>query len=232
MKICDFDVEIVKKDIKNLHLSVLPPNGKIKVSAPLFMTDESIKLFIIANQEWILNKQKEFFEQERQSKRQYVSGETVYVWGRPYYLKLEYNNKQNSFKLEGNKAILTVRKNSTVQQREKYLKEWYRNELKSEVEVLLPKIENRIGIKCNSWQIKYMITKWGSCNQVNKKIWLNLQLAKKPIECLEYVIIHELIHTIIPNHNKDFIAMIDNFMPNWHEVKEKLNALILDYMDK
>ena len=228
--ISDIQIEIIKKDIKNMHLSVLPPDGKVRVSAPNNLSDESIIMFVKTKLGWIKKQQEKFEQQPRQSEREYVSGETLYVWGHQYYLQVEYNQKRNSLVLEGNKAILSVRKESTVKQREKFVNEWYRSLLKTEVEKYLPKWETITGLYCDSWQSKYMTTKWGTCNISTRKIWLNLQLAKKPIECLEYVILHELAHLKVKNHGADFVAILDLHMPYWRECKKMLNDSKLDYM--
>lgn len=228
--ISDIQIEIIKKDIKNMHLSVLPPDGKVRVSAPNNLSDESIIMFVKTKLGWIKKQQEKFELQPRQSEREYVSGETLYVWGHQYFLQVEYNQKKNSLVLVGNKAILSVRKESTVKQREKFVNEWYRSLLKTEVEKYLPKWEAITGLYCDSWQSKYMTTKWGTCNTSTRKIWLNLQLAKKPIECLEYVILHELAHLKVKNHGPDFVAILDLHMPYWRECKKMLNDSKLDYM--
>lgn len=229
IKVIDIDVEIIKKNIKNLHLYVLAPNGDVRVTAPLSTSNESIELFVLSKYGWIRKQQDSFKQQRRQTKRQYISGETFYVWGKQYFLQVDYSSK-NTLTLSGDRAILTVRKNSTIEQREKFVIEWYRQQLKSEVEKYLPKWENITGLKCSSWQSKYMTTRWGTCNTGNNKIWLNVQLAKKPIECLEYVILHELVHTKIDNHGDDFIKMMNHYMPNWKDVKDRLNNTVMDYL--
>ena len=228
--ISDIQIEIIKKDIKNMHLSVLPPDGKVRVSAPNNLSDESIIMFVKTKLGWIKKQQEKFELQPRQSEREYVSGETLYVWGHQYFLQVEYNQKKNSLVLVGNKAILSVRKESTAKQREKFVNEWYRSLLKTEVEKYLPKWEAITGLYCDGWQSKYMTTKWGTCNTSTRKIWLNLQLAKKPIECLEYVILHELAHLKVKNHGPDFVAILDLHMPYWRECKKMLNDSKLDYM--
>ena len=228
--ISDIQIEIIKKDIKNMHLSVLPPDGKVRVSAPNNLSDESIIMFVKTKLGWIKKQQEKFELQPRQSEREYVSGETLHVWGHQYFLQVEYNQKKNSLVLEGNKAILSVRKERTAKQREKFVNEWYRSLLKTEVEKYLPKWEAITGLYCDSWQSKYMTTKWGTCNTSTRKIWLNLQLAKKPIECLEYVILHELAHLKVKNHGPDFVAILDLYMPYWRECKKMLNDSKLDYM--
>lgn len=229
IEISGIKIEVNKKQIKNLHLSVLPPDGKVRVSAPMHLSDESIEMFIRTKIGWIRKQQEKFNSQARQSEREYVSGETLYLFGQQYFLRVEYSNKGNSLVLQGDTAVLTVRKESTVKQRETFVNEWYRKLLKEKIEIYLPKWENITGLYCDSWQTKYMTTRWGTCNTKTKKIWLNLQLAKKPIECLEYVILHELVHLKIHNHSKDFVAMMDQYMPCWSETRKKLNDLTLDY---
>ena len=229
IEISGIKIEVQKKNIKNLHLVVAPPDGKVRVSAPMHLSDESIAMFVRTKLGWIKKQQEKFAEQPRQTKREYVSGETLNVFGHQYFLRVEYSYKGNSLVLEGNEAILTVRKESTAKQRETFVNEWYRNLLKEKIKIFLPKWENITGLHCDSWQIKYMTTRWGTCNTNTRKIWLNLQLAKKPIECLEYVILHELAHLKVRNHGKDFVVIMDQYMPYWRDVKNTLNNLKLDY---
>lgn len=230
IRIADIPVEIVKKKIKNMHLSVLPPDGKVRISAPMSMSDDAVAMFVRTKLGWIRKQQAKFEAQPRQSEREYVSGETLYVWGRQYFLQVEYSYKGNSLVLDSNRAILTVRKESTTKQREAFVNEWYRSLLKAEVEKYLPKWEKITGLYCSSWQSKYMTTRWGTCNTNTRKIWLNVQLAKKPIECLEYVILHELAHLKVKNHGTDFVAILEQYMPYWRELKKQLNDSTLDYL--
>ena len=229
--ISDTPVEIVKKKIKNLHLAVLPPDGKVRISAPASLSDEAIVLFAKTRLGWIRKQQAKYAQQPRQTERQFVSGETMYLWGKQYFLQVEYSYKGNSMKLSGDKAILTVRKESTAKQREAFVNEWYREMLKEQIEKYLPVWENRTGLHCSSWQTKYMTTRWGTCNTNTGKIWFNLQLAKKPTECLEYIILHELTHLRIRNHGKDFVTFMDAQMPYWREKKKQLNDSTLDYLE-
>lgn len=229
--ISDIRVEIVKKDIKNLHLSVLPPDGRVRVSAPLRLSDESLELFVRTKLSWIKKQQEKFAVQPRQSQRQFVSGETLYVWGKQYYLQVVYSYKGNSLELSGDKAVLTVRKESTVKQRESYVNEWYRGLLKEEIQKLLPKWEQITGLYSSAWQTKYMTTKWGTCNIETRKIWFNLQLAKKSIECLEYIILHELAHLKVKKHSDEFIAILDSYMPYWRNLKKQLDDSKLDFYE-
>jgi len=230
LNISGIPVEVCKKDIKNMHLYVKPPNGIVTVSAPLSMSDEAIERFVRTKTSWIKKQVAKFDNQPRQSEREYVSGETLYVWGKQYYLQIEYANK-NSLTLSGDKAMLTVRRESTAEQRENFVREWYRGILKAEIVRLLPKWEKITELKASGWQTKYMSTRWGTCNTKTGKIWLNLQLAKKTPECLEYVILHELVHLVEKNHNERFVSLMDKFMPMWREIKVTLNGQTLDYME-
>ena len=230
IEVSGISIHVEKKNIKNMHLYVKPPEGRVEVSAPMTLSDESIELFVRTKLGWIRKQQEKFRVQPRQGEREYVSGETLYLWGKQYYLQVLYNGKGNSLIIDGDKAILTVRKESTIKQRENFVNEWYRERLKKQIELLLPKWETSTNLHPSSWQTKYMTTRWGTCNTKTGKLWFNLQLAKKPIECLEYVILHELIHLKIKNHGKEFISMMDDFMPYWRDVRKKLNDSKLDYM--
>lgn len=229
-EICGIPIEVIKKDIKNLHLAVLPPDGAVRVSAPRSLTNENIELFVRTRIGWIRKQQEQFQRQLRQTERQYVSGETMYFWGKQYFLQVEYSYKGNDLRLLGDSAILTVRKESTAKQRENYVNEWLRTQLKAAIEKYLPKWESITGLHCSSWQTKYMTTRWGTCNTKTGKIWLNLQLTKKPHVCLEYVILHELAHLKIRNHGPDFVAIMDQYMPYWRDVRKQLNDATLDHL--
>ena len=191
------EVSVTKKAIKNMHLYVKPPDGHVEVSAPANLSNESIEMFIRTKIGWIKRQQEKFEQQPRQTAREYVSGEALYVWGRQYYLLVNYSNRGNSLELDGDKAILTVREESTAEQRGRFVNEWYREILKAEIERVLPKWEKITGLHPDGWQTKNMTTRWGTCNVKTHKIWLNLQLAKKTPECLDYVILHELTHLML-----------------------------------
>jgi predicted metal-dependent hydrolase len=232
MKIQNIEIEIVKKKIKNLHLSVLPPSGTVRISAPLSVSDENIRLFAASKISWIRAQQNKFVTQLRHSEREYVSGETIYIWGKQYFIQVEYSYKSNNFLLDGEKVILTVRKESTATQRRNYVNEVLRQYMKDGINQLLPVLEQKTGLKCKKWLVKYMKTRWGTYSEVTGTISLNLQLVHKPIECLEYIIVHELGHTIYRSHGKDFIAYMDTYLPYWREIKNKLNTLTLDYIEE
>jgi predicted metal-dependent hydrolase len=228
LNVSGIPVEVCKKKIKNMHLYVKPPNGNVVVSAPLTMNDEAIERFVRTKVSWIKKQIARFDDQSRQTEREYVSGETIYIWGKQYYLQTVFGGR-NSLVLAGDKAMLTVRRESKAEQREKYVREWYRELLKTEIARLLPKWEKITGLKATSWQTKYMTTRWGTCNAKTGKMWLNLQLVKKTPECLEYVLLHELVHLIEENHTERFISIMDRYMPMWREVKATLNGQALDF---
>ena len=220
-------VEVNKKNVKNMRLYVKPPDGKVMVSAPLSMSNEVIEKFVCSKTKWIKKQIKKFENQSCQSEREYVSGETFYVWGKKYFLQTDYGS-MNSIVLSSDKAVFTVRKGSTVDQKEKYVREWYRKLLKTEIERIFPKWEKKTALKAESWHIKYMTSRWGSCMIKKRKICLSLQLAKKTPECLEYVILHELLHFLEKGHNEHFYNLLDKYMPNWREIRAILKNQALD----
>lgn len=213
-----------------MHLYVKPPDGHVSVSAPETMSDAAIERFVRTKLSWIKRQTQSFDQQPRQSKREYVSGETLYLWGKQYFLLVEYGNK-NDVDLRGDSVILTVRKGSAANQRGNVINEWYRKRLKEEITKILPKWEEKTGITATEWKVRYMTSRWGSCNVETGTIWLNLQLAKKTPECLEYIILHELVHLVEKNHNEAFLSLLDLHMPMWREIKAKLNSQTLDFME-
>ena len=225
------DVQVNKKNIKNMHLSVKPPLGNVVVSAPLLMSQKSIENFVRLNSGWIKKQQEKFINQPRMTARQYVSGETYYVFGKQFFLEFVSASKK-SFKIDGNKIVLGMKADSTVEQREKFVREKFRQILIEQLERLIPKWEKTTNLYCESFKTKYMLTRWGTCNSKAKRIWINFQMVEKPLDCLEYIILHELIHLKISNHGKDFINMMNQFMPDWKDRKNLLNGQILDNFAK
>ncbi len=220
-------VTVFRKRIKNMHLYVKAPDGCVEVTAPMRMDREIIINFVHEKSGWVREKQEEFANRPRPRKRQYLSGESLYLWGRRYELQV-LEGKRYGLMLEGATAWFTVRAGSTVEQRERYVAEWYRDRLKERIAVRLPAIEMQTGLHCSGWQTKNMTTRWGSCNTGTDKIWLNLWLVKKPEICLDYVILHELVHTRVRNHGADFVAMMDRLMPEWKEIRRVLNTCLPD----
>lgn len=223
-------VLVNKKNIKNLHLYVKPPLGRVEVSAPLLMNERAIENFVRSNLGWVKKQQQKYEDQPRMAERQYVSGETYYIWGKQYFLQFENSNKRY-FKIDGNTIQLGMKESSTVEQREKYFREECRKVLVSKLDILIPKWEEKTGLYCDTYKTKYMTTRWGTCNSKAKRIWINLQMVEKPIECLEYIILHELVHLKVPNHGRDFIEAMNKYMPEWKEKRNLLNGLILDCVE-
>jgi len=221
-----------KKQIKNMYIRVIPPDGKVRITAPVSATEDAIRMFAVSRIAWIKKQRQKFDEQPRQTERKYVTGESHYLWGRRYRLDVVYSNIRNDVSVSGQKIILQVRRDSTPQQRANVMDNWYREILKKAIPPIFEKCEKLVGVKAMEWQVKNMRTKWGTCNIEAKRIWLNLQLAKKTPECLEYVIIHELVHLLEKSHNDTFRAHMDRFYPNWRTVKARLNEQMLDHMNE
>lgn len=228
--ISELQVETVRKNIKNIHLGVYPPNGRIRIAVPLKTSDELIKLFIITKLYWIKKQQKQFLKQERQTPREYVTGETHYFFGKSYRLNVIYTNELIKIEIRKKKFIdLYIRPNTTVKQREELFENFYRSELYNILPKLIKKWEKKVGVKIKEVKIKKMKTKWGTCNSKDKRIWLNLELVKKPFNCIDYVLVHELIHLIEKNHSEKFFQIINSIMPHWQSYKNELNQSILGY---
>ena len=225
-------VEVVRKDIKNLHVGVYPPNGRVRVAAPLSVTDASVRLAVISRLGWIRLKQAEFAEQERQSRREFVTGESHYFEGRRYRLDvIESDGPPTVSLINNSRMALIIRADSNEEQREKVLYQWYRCQLRDRVPALLLKWEPVIGVNVEDVGIKRMKTRWGSCNSATRRIWLNLELAKKPASCLEYVMVHEMVHLIEDRHNERFRELMDTFMPQWRLHRDELNRAPLGHAD-
>lgn len=228
MKIGELELQLNRKSIKNLHINVLPPDGKVRVSAPERMTKNAIRAAVVSKLPWIKKQQKDFAEQPRQSERQMVSGESHFLWGKRYRLVVTEQTGRAELEPKGNhRMYLRVAPDSTKEKRTQIITEFYRAQIKDQVRSLLPTWEKNIGVKSRDWGIKKMKTKWGSCNTSEKRIWLNLELAKKPIDCMEYILVHELVHLLERHHNERFKNYMDRFMPNWRERRDLLNSLPL-----
>ena len=217
-------IEVVRKNIKNLHLAVYPPEGRVRVAAPLHMTEDAVRLAIITRISWIRKKQKAFKNQERQSRREMITGESHYFQGRRYRLRVVEINRPPTVKLSNNSTIeLRVRPNSDRAKREAVLNEWYRKKLKEQIPAMISEWEPRIGVKVADWGVRKMKTRWGSCNTKARRIWLNLELAKKSLPCLEYVVVHEMLHLIERHHNDRFKSLMSELLPNWQTTRDELN---------
>jgi predicted metal-dependent hydrolase len=223
-------VEIVRKAIKNLHVGVYPPHGRVRVAAPLALNDDAIKLAVISRLGWIKRQRAKFEAQPRQSKREMVTGESHYFLGQRYRLNVIKHKGAGKVMLRNKTAIdLYVRMGSDLAQREKVLQRWYREQLKALIPSLLEKWQRAAGVHVSNWGIKNMKTKWGGCNVEARRIWLNLELAKKPVQHIEYILVHELIHLKERHHNDRFTAIMTQLMPKWRHYKAELNQTPLGH---
>jgi predicted metal-dependent hydrolase len=224
------EVQVVRKAIKNLHLGVYPPNGRVRVAAPLAVSDQSVRLAVIGKIGWIRRKQARFEAQPRQSKREMVSGESHYVWGRRYRLDVTDCIGTPSVCLRNNRTMaLHVRRGATREKREAILHRWYRQLLRDELPKLIAKWQPLLQANVADWGIKKMKTRWGTCNKTARRIWLNLELAKKTPSCLEYVLVHEMVHLLERRHNDRFREYMDRLMPLWRSYREELNRAPLSH---
>lgn len=235
LTIGSLDIQLQRKIIKHLHISVMPPDGQIRVAAPESMTETAIRMAVIHRIPWIRKQQANFAKQIRQSTREMISGETHYLWGRRYRLEvIELNTTQSivsSVKLKGGKLILTVSTGISTADKLKILNEYYRTRLKARAPDLIHKWSEQIDVTASRWQVQKMKTKWGSCNNAEGRILLNLELAKKPLPCLEYIIINELLHFKERQHNDRFKALLDTHMPDWRSRRDLLNRMPLSQED-
>ncbi len=225
MAINGLSIEVVRKDIKNLHLGVYPPCGRVRVAAPLGVSDAAVRMAVIGKLGWIRRQQAKFAAQPRQSPREMVNGESHYFLGQRYRLRVIEQNGPHRVVLQ-NKSYLSlqVRPGTSLEKRQQVLQEWYRQQLQLLIPSLVEKWEPVLGVEVAEWRIKRMKTKWGSCNIQARRIWLNLELAKKPLQCLEYVVVHEMLHLIERHHNQRFIALIDQYLPQWRLYRDQLNT--------
>lgn len=229
IEVSGIQIEVVRKNIKNLHLGVYPPEGRVRVAVPLKIDDEAVRLAVISKLGWIRRKQTEFAEQPRQSQREMVSGESHYFLGQRYRINVIEHTGANRVHVKGKTIDLYVRPGADTERREAVLSKWYRQQLKDMIPELLAKWEPVVGVQAAEWGVKKMKTRWGTCNIVARRVWLNLALAKKPIQCLEYVLVHELVHLLERHHNDHFRDLMDKFMPQWRLHREVLNKAPLGH---
>jgi predicted metal-dependent hydrolase len=221
----DIAVDVVLKDIKNVHLSVHPPTGRVRISAPRRMRMDTIRVFAISKLDWIKQQQTKLREQERETPREYVDRESHYVWGKRYLLTVFESDEPPSIELKHSRMVLRVRPRTDESKRQALVEEWYRERLKEAVPPLLARWQPLLGVEVKRFFVQRMKTKWGSCNHEARTIRLNTELAKKPQECLEYIVVHELVHLLEPTHNPRFVALMDRYMPKWQFHRRVLNRL-------
>lgn len=227
LKLGDVDVTLVKKKIKNIYLRVEPHNGQIKVSAPLRMPVEKIQTFVLSKIDWITQQQEKAQIRQQETPQYYIDDETIYFNGQSYILRIvEYAHKPK-VNLEAPHIVLHVRPNTPSVMKSKILETWYQAQLTEKVTVLIADWQAKMGIFVKQFKIRKMKTRWGSCSPHSKSIRINLELAKKPPECLEYIVVHELAHLLEPSHNKRFVALMTLFLPQWRVYRKLLNQFTL-----
>lgn len=228
LMVAGLTVAVERKAIKNLHLGVYPPAGRVRVAAPLAVSDEAVRLAVISKLGWIKRQQVRFAAQPRLSPRELVTGESHYVFGRRYRMRvLSYAGRANVRLRTSSRLELHIRSEATSVQKNRVLQAWYRAQLKARIPALLEKWQPILGVQAADWGIRKMKTRWGTCNVEARRIWLNLELAQKSPQCLEYILVHELAHLIERKHNDRFVALMNQHLPQWRLRREKLNTMPL-----
>jgi len=222
LTVAGLGIDVVYKDIKNLHISVYPPVGRVRVAAPHRLDEDAIRLAIVQRLPWIKQQRKQLQDAERQTKRRMVSGETHYVWGERLRLDASRNGRA-SVSIAGKTLWLTAPADYATEQRQVILDHWYRKQLKKAVPALLEKWQPIVGVGATKFVVRRMKTKWGTCQTASNTIWLNPELAKKNPRCLEYIVGHELTHFIERTHNERFIELMDQHLPDWRARRNELN---------
>lgn len=229
IEIAGLSVELVRKSIKNLHIGVYPPEGHIRVAAPSAISEDATRVAVVTRLGWIKRRQREFLGQARQTERKYVSGETHYVFGRPLRLQVKTADRHTCrIQIErSDRLLMTVPDGATTLQKAGWFMAWSRVRLKERASPRVAAWVERLGVPMPRWGVRQMRTKWGSCNPEKGLIWLNLELSRKPLQSLDYVILHELAHFLSPRHDDLFLGIMDKNMPGWRQIKSDLNALPL-----
>jgi predicted metal-dependent hydrolase len=221
----EIPVDVELKDIKNIHLSVYPPTGAVRISAPERMNLDTIRIYAISKLGWIKQQQRKLLSQERESPREYLDRESHYVWGRRYLLELIAYDGPPSVALKHRKMALRLRPGADEAKKQAIIEDWYRSEIKKAAVPVIAKWESVLGVKVARFFVQHMKTQWGSCNFVTKCIRLNTELAKKPKLCLDYIVLHEMAHLLALTHGARFVSLMDGFMPGWRATRDLLNSL-------
>ena len=216
----DIPVDVVLKDIRNIHLSVHPPAGRVRLSAPVGMDINTLRLYAISRLGWIKKQQRKLCGQERETPREYLNRESHYLWGKRYLLKIVEREAPSAVDVQHSAILLYIRPDASQEKKQSVLDAWYRKQLKAAIPDLIALWEKRVVVRVNEFGIKKMKTKWGTCNPDARRIWVNLELAKKPKECLEYIVVHEMVHLLEHHHNERFIALMDAILPKWRSLRE------------
>lgn len=224
-------VDVVLKNIKNVHLSVYPPTGRVRISAPSRMSLDNIRAFAISKLAWIKKHQRKLKAQDRESPREYIDRESHYVWGRRYLLTVVTHDEPPALELKHRKMVLKVRPGTGAAARQSIMSDWYRGQLKLAVQPLIAKWSPLMGVEVSGCSVRKMKTKWGSCNATSKTLLFNTDLAEKPPACLEYVVVHEMLHLLLRRHDDQFYGQMDRYMPGWRHLRQTLNASPLSHVE-
>lgn len=227
IKLGEISVALTQKNVKNVHLTVHPPDGRVSLVAPTGTRLEVLRAYAISKLSWIKSQQRILNDQARETQRRFVERESHYVWGRRYLLVIDYRDEKPTVVLKNKEIRLTVRQGATEQKRAEVMHDWYKTLLHTTVPPLIAKWEKKLGVAVSGYYLQRMKTKWGSCNHVARNIRLNTELAKKPKDLLEYVVVHEMAHLIEPTHDERFMDILSNAYPNWREARSELNELPL-----
>ena len=228
IEVAGLQVEVVRKAIRHLHITVYPPDGRVRLAVPFWVGEEAIRLAVIERLEWIKRHREKFAGQVRQPERAMAEGETHWFLGKKYRLEVREVPGREGVALRGLDSMeLAVRAGSELGHRREVLERWYRKRLKLEIEPLVAKWEPELGVKAATWGVRKMKTRWGSCNVKAKRIWFSLELAKKPPECLEYVVVHELVHLLERRHDARFKELMTLHLPEWRQIRKQLNTASL-----
>lgn len=229
LTVAGLDVDVVYKDIKNMHISVYPPVGRLRVAAPQRTTEDAIRLAIVQRLSWIKRQQTQFQNANRQTERMMVSGETHYVWGQRYLLDVSKSSGAYGVQIKGNTLWVITPPGTDAAGRYGALDRWYRRELKAAVPALLEKWQPILKVEADKFVVRKMKTKWGTCVATSRTIWLNPELSKKEPRCLEYIVVHELMHLLESGHGERFVALMDQFLPDWRARRDELNEFPLGH---
>ncbi|MGC0249825.1 M48 family metallopeptidase [Pseudactinotalea sp. Z1748] len=224
MTVRGIDVDVIYKDVKNLHIGVYPPMGRVRVAAPSRLDDDQVRLAIIQRLPWIKRQRQELQDAPRQSEREMVTGESHYVWGLRRRLKVVERPGRAHLEIDGERLVLYVSPDASPETRRKHLDQWYRQQLRATLPDLIAKWEAKLAVSVPRWTIRRMKTKWGSCNRETRHIWFNVELAKKHPDCLEYIAVHEMTHYFERNHTEKFIKLMDTHLPDWRGRRDELNG--------
>lgn len=227
----DLSIDVYYKDIKNIHLSVHPPSGRVRMSSPKRIGLDTLRVFAISKLSWIKKQQQRMKSQDREAQREFITRESHYYLGKRYLLKVIEHNSSHKVEIKHDTIELYLKPGTNRDKRESIINEWYRERLKELIPSYIKKWEKAMNVKVDEWAIKKMKTKWGTCNNKEARIWLNLELAKKPIHCLEYIIVHEMVHLLERHHNERFVTYMNQFLPQWKQLKRELNKFPLSHSE-